>query len=101
MKGPTAIRLGCAFLIGVALAFPAGLMLAPRPQPDRAPAASAGARSPGLSNPYSPTIAHDPYVVEQQRKGVEALERSCRETGQYCAEAAQLRQALPESGAGR
>ena len=40
---------------------------------------------------YSPTIAADPYVVEQWEKSIEALEKACRDGAQYCDEARQAR----------
>lgn len=99
MKSTTGFALGCAFLIGVGLAFPAGLMVAGRVQSDPAPAPRAHPRHAAMMNPYSPNITQDPYFVEQQRQGLQALERSCRETGKFCNEAAQLRQWLVDRGA--
>jgi hypothetical protein len=99
MKGSTAFGLGCAFLAGAALAFPAGVIIATRAAPERSRQAPAGPGRSGLIDPYSPQVTSDPYFVEQQRKGLEALERSCRTTGTYCREAAQLRRLLAASGA--
>ena len=98
MKGSTAFGLGCAFLVGVALAFPAALMFARRSPPDSDRVTPPAGRHARLLNPYSPNIMSDPYVLEQQRKGLEALDRSCREAGTYCREAAQLRQLLQTRG---
>jgi hypothetical protein len=99
MKRSAAFGLCGAFLAGAALAFPAGLMLATREAPERERAAPTPSGHPGLLNPYSPQITSDPYFIEQQRKGLEALERSCRATGAYCREAAQLRRVLAAAGA--
>ncbi|MBU0863814.1 MAG: hypothetical protein KJ789_03820, partial [Alphaproteobacteria bacterium] len=33
---------------------------------------------------FSPTISDDPYVVNQWEKSIQALEKACRDTGQYC-----------------
>lgn len=45
---------------------------------------------------YSPQISNDPYVQDQWRKGVEALEAQCLHTGQRCAEAKAARRWLSE-----
>jgi len=73
-----------ALLLGVAIAFPLGLMLRPS-HPDAAPQA---ARSATMRQVYSPRVLSDPYFLDQQRQGIEVLERHCRERRQYCAEAA-------------
>ena len=36
-------------------------------------------------NPYSPEVASDPYVLDQQRAVADALRRSCEATGEHCA----------------
>jgi hypothetical protein len=99
MKRSTAFGLACAFLMGAALAFPAGLLVDRRVQPDRVRVAPAGPRHAKLLNPYSPNITEDPHFIEQQRQGLEALERSCRETGKFCKEADLSRQWLAARGA--
>ena len=43
---------------------------------------------------YSPEILDDPWFVEQQRANIEALERTCRETGEMCGEAREARRWL-------
>ncbi|HEX8443145.1 MAG TPA: hypothetical protein VF631_05815 [Allosphingosinicella sp.] len=45
---------------------------------------------------YSPAVLNDPYVVDQQVKVVEALERSCRELREHCEEARAARQRIEE-----
>ena len=99
MKRSTASALGCGFLVGAALAFPAGMMMAGGSVPERERNARLGPRHPELLNPYSPQITSDPYFIEQQRKGLEALQSNCRKTGAYCKEAGQLRQWLAARGA--
>jgi hypothetical protein len=47
-------------------------------------------------NPFSPVVLDDPYVVGQHRRAVEAMELSCRRTGELCAEAEQGRRYLRE-----
>jgi hypothetical protein len=98
MKRSTVFGVACAFLAGAALAFPAGLMLARHASPGQDRAARAGMGHARLLNPVSPSITSDPYIIEQQRKGLAALDRSCREAGTYCREAAQLRQWLEAHG---
>jgi len=99
MKGLTAFGLGCAFLVGAALAFPAGLIFARHRLPDGARGTPPAARNARLLNPYAPNILTDPYFLEQQRKGLEALDRNCRKAGTYCREAAQLHRWLEARGA--
>jgi hypothetical protein len=99
MKDSTAIGLGCAFVIGLAAAFIVGVMIGGRPVTRHEATAHVNAGNTARPNPFSPNPAHDPYFIDQQRKNVEALERSCRRTGKYCREAAQLRQWLAENGA--
>lgn len=48
----------------------------------------------GLRKVYSPSIVTDPYVKDQWEKSVRALEAACRETGEYCDEAAQARDSV-------
>jgi hypothetical protein len=96
MSGRDLGKLGCALLLGAAIAFPAGLMLAgggERPRAPTAPHISATARA-----VYSPKLLSDPYFLDQQRKGVEALETHCRNTGEMCAEAQAARRWLAENG---
>ena len=56
---------------------------------------SIGSRSrvakPVARNPYSPSISKDPYVLDRQRRVVEALEAQCRNQRERCAEAEQAR----------
>ena len=99
MKRSTAFGLGCAFMAGAALAFPAGLFTARRTVPEHERGAPVRPGHAELLNPYSPQITSDPYFIEQQRKSLEALERSCRASGTYCREAAQMRQLLADRGA--
>ena len=90
MTGKECARLAAALLIGAGLAFPFGLWVAggadgaSETPARRAPAAVGRAM-------YSPSIRDDPYFLEQQRKGIEALEAECRRTGDFCAEARRAR----------
>jgi hypothetical protein len=99
MKDSTAIGLGCAFVIGLTAAFLAGVMVTNRAvtEPEAHPRVNRG--NAALFNPFSPNPMSDPYFIEQERKNVEAFERACRQTGQYCDEAAQMRQSLAQRGA--
>ena len=38
-------------------------------------------------NVYSPNIAGDPYVVEEQRRIAQALRQNCETAGEHCREA--------------
>ena len=77
MTGKDVARLALAVLFGAAVALPIGMMLggedsgtAPR---------SAGPPSTGARAVYSPKVLSDPYFLEEQRKGIEALEQHCRD----------------------
>ena len=86
-----AARLGCALSIGMAVAFVAGLMLASGEVEEHAVRAGGSAT---MRKVYSPKILDDPYFIEQQRANIEALERTCRETGEMCGEAREARRWL-------
>jgi hypothetical protein len=92
--------LGWGVLIGAAVAFPAGMMLSGRAavREKAAPTAPADRRAPQADarNLYSPIISRDPYVLDQQEKVIEALERKCRHSGERCAEAKAARRWLSE-----
>jgi hypothetical protein len=49
-----------------------------------------------MRNMFSPSVRGDPWFLDRQREGVEALERYCRRTGQSCAEARAARHRLSE-----
>jgi hypothetical protein len=98
--------MGCAALVGAAVAFPLGL-IAGADEPPRAALKgetgvdpSSGQRRAGR-NPYSPRVASDPYVIEQQRRVLEALETSCRGFKSHCAEARQARLRIEEAEGSR
>ena len=99
MKDSTAIGLGCAFVIGLAAAFLAGVTVARRTVSEHEMRPRVNRANAAQFTPFSPNPPHDPYFLDQERKNVEALERTCRKTGKYCHEAAQMRQWLAESGA--
>ena len=94
--------IGCAATIGAALAFPAGLMFAWRDTPRQQDTAAARPDAPAMKKSdardvYSPDVVRDPYVLDQQRRVVEALEVECRQFGTHCAEAGQARQRIEEN----
>jgi hypothetical protein len=99
--------MGCAALLGAAIALPVGIMVgagggAPARNaagPSRPPAADGERRT--ARNPFSPRVAGDPFVVDEQRKVLRALETSCRQLGQHCDEAGQARRRIEEAEAGR
>jgi hypothetical protein len=96
MTGKELARLAGALLIGAAVAFPAGLWLAGDPERSPAPRGEAPRAEVGRAI-YSPRIKDDPYFLEQQRKGIEALEAECHRTGEFCAEARQARGQLGQA----
>ncbi len=86
----SAIAVG-ALLLGLALAFPLGLMLGG----DEHGAAPARSEATGMGRQmFSPRVLSDPDFLEQQEANVVALERACREHGQMCAEAEGAREWL-------
>ena len=92
-------RLGCAALIGALLAFPAGMTLSTRePVQLDAPHAQRPSGQPGNAidarKPYSPEVLGDAHVIDEHRRTAQAMELSCRQTGQLCAEAEQARKYL-------
>lgn len=80
-----------ALLLGVAIAFPAGMYFAGSEQAAPPPAAEPASSGTRTRNLYSPAILSDPAFRTQQRELVETLESHCHKTGQNCAEAAQAR----------
>jgi hypothetical protein len=98
---------GCAALLGAAIAFPAGIMVGGgREAPSRNAAESRhpvlpGRAAPTARNPFSPNVLGDAYVIEEQRKVLRALESSCRQSKRLCTEAEQARRRIEEAEAGR
>ena len=86
-------KLGCALLIGAGVAFPVGWMAAGIPNGRSEPSHSGPA---GVRDAYSPALRSDPWFLAKQREGYEALERECRRTGEYCAEARAARRRYAE-----
>jgi hypothetical protein len=93
------IALGCALLLGAAIAFPAGLFLGGSGGEQEGRSASRAGGE--FRRVYSPSIYRDPYFLEQQRRNVDALEQSCRSTGQFCPEVRQVRQRLADREQGQ
>lgn len=100
--------IGCAALLAASIAFPLGLFVGggggepPRENPRQpARAVPRDGPAPPARDVFSPRIASDPYVIEQQRRVLRALESSCRQSNQYCAEAEQARRRIEEAEAGR
>jgi hypothetical protein len=94
--------IGCAAALGAVVAFPAGLMFAGRNAPPSRDGSAARADAPAAKkaearNFYSPNVSSDPYVLDQQRRVLEALELECRHYGKHCAEAGQARRRIEEN----
>ena len=96
-------RLGCAAALGAIIAFPAGVLVSGRGPVEQKTTHSKATSGPAgeaeARKPYSPNVLGDPYVVRQHQEIVEALEMSCRKTGEGCAEARQARRYLKRKGA--
>lgn len=92
--------LGLAAFAGAAVAFPVGLLLGGRVAIRQEDGPQAHRDNPPVQanfrNFYSPKIHEDPYVQDQWRKVVEALEAQCRHTGERCTEAKAARRSLSE-----
>jgi len=89
-------KLGLALLVGVAIAFPAGMMVAgSRDGSDRAGPAARRDGAP-MRDMFSPSVRTDPWFLDRQREGIEALERYCAQTGKSCSEARAARRRLTE-----
>lgn len=80
---------GCAMALGALALFGAGILLgrqnggADRPtEPSRA--ASRPSAKALVRNVFSPTVVADPYVLDEQRKVADALDRSCRLQNDHC-----------------
>jgi hypothetical protein len=94
--------IGCAALVAASIAFPLGLLVGGnelareniRPASGSRPA---GGPAPAARDVYSPRVATDPYVVEQQRRVLRALEASCLQSRLHCAEAEQARRRIEEA----
>ena len=95
MSGRDILRLAAALLLGAAIAFPAGVMVASRTETAAAPMRTAPA---AMRDIFSPTIRNDPYFLGRQRQGMEALEAHCRRTGEMCTEARAARRRFGEPG---
>jgi len=91
-----AIALGCALLLGAAIAFPAGLLLGSSGSGGGPEGRPASRSSGGFRAIYAPSIRDDPYFLEQQRQNVEALEQACRSSGEFCVEAQRVRRLLSD-----
>lgn len=92
---------GCGLVVGAAGFFLLGIGVSQRAahRQEAAPSAmsSAGPASPPSGRRiFSPSIAGDPYVLQQWKEAVEKMERRCREAGEYCAEVRAAREQMDE-----
>ena len=89
-------KLGLALLVGAVIAFPAGMMVAGSQGGPERTGREVRSESAGARNVFSPSVRRDPWFLERQREGVEALERHCAQTGEMCPEARAARVSLAE-----
>ena len=89
-------KLGLALLVGAAIAFPAGLMVAGSQNGLSGLRPAAPRRDAAMRDMFSPSVRSDPWFLERQREGLAALERYCARTGESCAEARAARRRLDE-----
>lgn len=86
--------MGCAALLGAAVAFPAGLIIGWHDPPvEKAQRGTAGMIG-NYRKIYSPDAHNDPYVQAQWQRVVEELEAQCSYTGERCTEAKAARESL-------
>jgi hypothetical protein len=98
--------IGCAALVGASVAFPLGLVVGAGDPPQAAVKGESRQNPPSGQvragrDPYSPKVTSDPYVIEQQRRVLQALEVSCRGFKTHCAEARQARLRIEEAEGSR
>ena len=98
MTGKELARLAAALMLGAVLAFPVALWVTGNDDGDEESPAPRPPAAVGRAM-YNPRIRGDPYFLDQQRKGIEALEAECRRTGAFCAEARRGRRRLEELAA--
>lgn len=96
---------GCTALLAASIAFPLGLIVGGGGEPARENSRRPGRPTPSGPAPtardvYSPRVIGDPYVIEQQRRVLRALESSCRQSKRLCAEAEQARLRIEEAEGG-
>ena len=89
-------KLALALFLGAVLAFPAGMMVARLGDSPAAQTAGNAGEAARVRDVYSPALRSDPWFVERQREGIEALEEHCRRTGEDCAQAREARRWLDE-----
>jgi len=105
-KRPDWRAIGCAGLLGASIAFPLGLVVG-ADEPAHVAVKGGSGRNPSGGegrvgrNRYSPNVTGDPYVIEQQRRVLQALEASCRGFRTHCAEAEQARLRIEEAEGNR
>jgi hypothetical protein len=98
---PSRLWIGCAAIVGAAVALPVGIYIGSSGGESQRSPAGASPGSSGSRNVYSPSVLSDPHVIDQQRRVVEALELSCRQSNAYCEEARQARLRIMEAEASR
>ena len=81
--------IGCLVVLGGLVLFSAGILLgrqqATTAQPEkRAPVTARALTKPRVRNVFSPSVIADPYVLDEQRKVVEALESDCEHQRLNC-----------------
>ncbi len=96
MTGRDFAKFGLALLLGAAIAFPAGMMVAGSGADSDRPASGGPREGAAMPDMFSPSVRSDPWFLQRQREGVEALESYCRRSGQSCAEARAARARLAE-----
>jgi hypothetical protein len=96
MRAGELARLGGALLVGAALAFPVGLLVAGLDEDSAERSRARPSGEAAVRDVYSPAVRSDPWFLERQRAGIEALERHCTQTGESCPEARAARRRLTE-----
>ncbi|WP_303763714.1 hypothetical protein [Sphingobium yanoikuyae] len=92
---------GCGLVVGAAGFFLLGIGVSQRgahrrETPSSAMSSGGAASAPSGRRIFSPSIAGDPYVLQQWKAAVEKMERRCREAKEFCAEARAAREQMDE-----
>jgi hypothetical protein len=101
MSQGSRVLTGCGLVLGAAGFFLPALGVSQRAAhrqeaPPSAVSSGGPASPPSGRRIFSPSIAGDPYVLQQWKEAVEKMERRCREAKLFCAEARAAREQMDE-----
>ena len=97
----------CPTLNRASIALSLGLIISCRPGASESPTSASRSRASTTyqelrtRNVYSPKVATDPYVIEEQRRVAQALRLSCEQFKTHCKEAEQAQRFIAAAEARR